>query len=119
MSKTNVQYLRDIIKDNDEACEFLDAIENELKEANDGWDHSERERNKLQDSSDEIERELNEIKESGPGNIIRTPQGNINWDADNLQLQAIMESLEEKLKTTSPVEIARILDFNAVSDPKY
>lgn len=105
MRKTNIDHLRDLIKDNDEACEFLDAVQKDLDEANDGWDESDREKKSIQERSDEIERELNAIKEDGPGNIIRTPQGNIKWQADNLQHMAIFEALEDVIKYKSPLEI--------------
>jgi len=106
MSKTNVEYLRQCIKGNEKANEFLDAVVKEISEKN----------KKIESLKDDCNCGCEELEYA---NVIKTPSGDIRWEADNLQLIAIMESLEEKLKTTIPVEIARILDFNAVSDHKY
>lgn len=41
--------------------------------------------------------------------IIDAGIGTITWESGNIQLQLIMEALEEKLKTTSPNQIAELL----------
>jgi len=103
--KTNIDHLRAIIKDNDEACEFLDAIENELTDAIKSADDAEDEVKSLELKNAEFQYEINNLNEEGLGSVIRTPVGDINYEANNLQHIAIFEALEEKLKYKSPLEI--------------
>ena len=104
--KTNIQHLRDLIKDNDEACEFLDAIENELEDANAETTDLEDEVKKLELRNSELSTEITELQEEKElSNIIKTPIGNIQWEANNLQHIAIFEALAEKVKYMSPLKI--------------
>jgi len=118
MSKTNFDYVRDFLKGNEEAMEFLDAAENDYRVVVNMINENGEYAKKQEEENENLLLRISRLEEEPiyPNEII-TPSGNIGWNADNLQLIAIMESLEEKLKTTSPVEIARILGFNKVSDP--
>lgn len=99
MSKTNIEYLRDILADNDEGLEFLEAIENEVSENV----------SKLSQKDKEIASYEDHICEPEYENTIEAGIGKINWEADNLQLQLVMESLEEKLKSSGPMKVLQLL----------
>jgi len=106
MPKSNFDHLRTICADNEEALEFIDAAEQELKEAEGDYDNAIDEMISKEREIQSLERDLQEIKEERElDSIIRTPCGNIRWEAENLQHIAIFEVLEEKLKSKSPLEI--------------
>lgn len=92
--KTNIDYLRELIEDNTEAVEFLDAIEKEFDESKD-----EIERLKLLVAdTDELEaanERIEELEEFEP-NYTFEGIGKIYIRCDNLADQSIIESLTFK-----------------------
>lgn len=104
--KTNIEHLRDLIKDNNEAIEFLDAIQEELENEKAASDNFKDEVRYLESAKNELENEISYLKEEMEcNNFIKTPQGIIKWEADNLQHIAILEALSEKINSKSPIEI--------------
>jgi predicted RNase H-like nuclease (RuvC/YqgF family) len=94
LNKTNIDHLRDLIKDNEEAIEFLDAIREELGKAKDKISTLKTEIGERDSEIDMLEEalasdaDLEEI-DCGIGSIFyREP--------DNLQLQSLMEDFKEK-----------------------
>lgn len=91
--KTNIEHLRAIINKEmfvkEEALEFLDYIETEMEQA-------QRETNS---EIEKLEEKVYELVGEELGNTIECGIGTIQWEADNLQLQEIMEALEERIKT--------------------
>lgn len=93
--KTNIEHLRDIINaemfNKEEALEFLEAIEKEKtaleKQVDDDFD----------------------IEEPPVLNTIDCGIGEIEWIADNLQLELLMENLEERIKEHGPFKTMRML----------
>jgi chromosome segregation ATPase len=93
-TKTNMEYLKEFIKDNEEAIEFLDAIQEELSKANDKISTLKTEIRERDSEIDMLEEalasdaDLEEI-DCGIGSIFyREPE--------NLQLQSLMEDFKEK-----------------------
>lgn len=93
--KTNIDYLREFIKDNDEAIEFLDAIENEITSLKDGVKNLETENNSCNSEINELMMEVEELRQPD-FETIDCGIGTIEWRADNLKLQQIMEDFAEK-----------------------
>ena len=103
--KTNIEHLRAIIGKEmfvkEEALEFLEAIETEMEQAQ---SETNSEIQKYGDRIDELEsQEL--------GNTIECGIGTINWEADNLQLEMIMEALEERIKSQGALSVLRKLQM--------
>lgn len=124
-TKTNAQYLRHILdtlgnlmgpNNYKESIEWLDAIENEIKEKEviikdmqkdidilEGEVKEEEERAegyKIELHEMEEAEELNQTIDTGLG-----PQGDLKWQCDNISIQSLMETLDEQLAMTSPLEI--------------
>lgn len=57
--KTNMDYLKEFIKDNDEAIEFYDAVKNEIYEKDDYIQELRDEVSDLENKLDKIETERN------------------------------------------------------------
>ena len=103
--KTNIQCLRSIIKEltvsnaakEEEANEFLDAIEQELKEVDDKDDEITSLESKLDESAAEI-RELEE--EADLANVEELGLDTLRWELDNgnLRIQQEMENFIDVLK---------------------
>jgi chromosome segregation ATPase len=102
--KTNIEHLRDLIKDDEEAIEFLDAIKDELNDANEELDDANKKIDKLTDENKEQEKEIELLEASlesdadmeridcGIGVILyRQPE--------NLQLEIIMDEFKEKMES--------------------
>jgi chromosome segregation ATPase len=115
--KTNIDYLRDMLDKNmgepykDEDLEFLESIEDEVKELEKQVDDKNDEIKSLESDIDEKQTEINSLENDGPNwEVIQAGIGTIEWYSDNIQLQGLMEALEEKLKTSSPNSIAALLE---------
>lgn len=108
--KTNIEHLRAIIDeklfDKDEALEFLEAIEDELKEADDKCSDLEIELNSANDKVKELEDEEWESE-----NTIECGIGKIEYTTDNLQLEILMENLEERIKEHGALKTMRMLQI--------
>ena len=101
--KTNIEYLRGMLKTNmsdsyrPEAEEWLDAIAKEMA--------------KKQEKIDELEdMESYDGEEPQYDNEVDTGNGlkeSLKWSCPNLQIQSLMETLEDQLGQTSPLEIER------------
>lgn len=96
--KTNIEHLRDIIEkemfNKVEALEFLDAIEDELEKTS----------SELDDANDGV-------REYEGENTIDCGIGNIEWSADNIQLIALMENLEERIKLHGSLVVMKNLQL--------
>lgn len=101
--KTNIDYLRECIKGNDEANEFLDGI---VAEHSRDISHLNHKINGLKEQLDE------EQPEAEYANAIDAGIGEIKWEADALPLQSLMETLCEKLnlKKINPLKIENLLN---------
>lgn len=103
--KTNIEHLRAIIQKEmfvkEEALEFLDSIKTEMEQAK---SQTNSEISKLEERVEELE--MQEL-----GNIIDCGIGTINWDADNIQLEMIMEALEERIKSQGALSVLRKLQM--------
>jgi hypothetical protein len=103
-NKSNIEYLKDICAGNDEALEFIEAIENDIYDLT-----SEKE-----DALDEIHKweEKYDDKKTDYPNTIDAGIGHIHYDADNLQLQLVMEALDEKIKSVGPLKVLTLLQVS-------
>ena len=109
---TNAHHLRELIKDNEEALEFLNAIENEYKreldKLNDEIYLKDQKilelRSELEYAKEEADISHFEIIDCGIGDILyKIPE--------NLKLQTIMEELKEKLEHEAKFGTAPILSM--------
>lgn len=127
MSKrNNVDYLRYILdtlgnlmgeNNYKESIEWLDAIQAELDMANEkveaaskDIEHYKKEASDWEDEYQECKGKLRECEDAEPVGLIRAGIGEIRWEADNIQLQGLMEVFEEKLKTHTPLKIESLLN---------
>lgn len=124
--KSNINYLRHILdtlgnlmgEDNyKESIEWLDAIQAELDVANEKLEIANRSVELYKDEAEDWEdkynsckQELTDLKNEEPTGLIRAGIGTIKWESDNLQLQAIMENLDQKLQSAAPNAIAAMIE---------
>lgn len=94
--KTNIEYLREFVKDNDEANEFMDAIQEKFDAADTVLKDKEDEITSLEENITRLKNELQEAEEE-PKNEIKAGIGVIRWESDNLRLIGLMELLDEKI----------------------
>lgn len=107
MGKTNFEYLKDICFGNDEALEFIEAAENQMADI----------KEKLRDAQDDAcdwEDKFDEKQPNYP-NVINAGIGVINWSADNLQLQLVMEALAQKIESIGALKVLRLLEVRPKS----
>jgi len=97
-NKSNIEYLREMLIGNDVANEWLDSIEKEL-------DNEKDEVRRLELELNDLENQYSAEKSYWGEHTIKTHQGDIRWDADNLQHIAIMEALGHKINYKSALEI--------------
>lgn len=96
--KSNMDYLKEFIEGNEEALEFLEAIENEHTDEVDDL------KTQLEDKDEEIsdlKSDLEDAKEEADRSyfeVIDCGIGTIEYSTDNLKLQSIMEDFKEKLE---------------------
>lgn len=116
--KSNIDYLRHILdtlgnlmgeNNYKEAIEWLDAIQAEMDVAKNDLEEAERKAERYKDDALDWEG-LTDLENEEPTGLIRAGIGTIKWKSDNLQLQAIMENLDEKLKTAAPNAIAAMIE---------
>lgn len=101
VEKTNMEYLKEFIKDNEEALEFWEAVNKEMKKLEIGLKEAREELGELEKINDNQDDEIAMLQEAlesdsylekidcGIGVILyREP--------DNLQLQSLMEDFKEK-----------------------
>lgn len=105
--KSNVEYLRDYIAGNDEANEFLNAIESELSQKDEEISSLESDNHfndlKINDLENEIET-LEEEKEYE--DTIDTKMGTkeaIRWQAPNQACKTMMEELDNAISRGVPL----------------
>lgn len=124
--KSNIDYLRHILdtlgnlmgeNNYKEAIEWLDAIQAEMDVAKNDLKEAEKKAERYKDDAldwedkyDTCREELTDLENEEPTGLIRAGIGTIKWESDNLQLQAIMENLDEKLKTAAPNAIAAMIE---------
>jgi alanyl-tRNA synthetase len=94
--KTNMEYLKEFIEGNEEALEFLEAMEKER------IDEVDELKNRLKDKDEEIsglESDLSDAQQQKENyEVIDCVIGTIEYRTDNLKLQSIMEDLKEQLE---------------------
>lgn len=93
--KTNIDFLREFLKDNGDANDFLDAVENEITELNDDVKNLQQENISLDSEINKLMTEVEEMRHPD-FETIDCGIGKIEWRADNLKLQMIMEDFAEK-----------------------
>lgn len=102
--KSNIDYLREQIKGNDEANEWLDAISKELDEAKGSVNLESAVAESLRGELDGFECGY------GLSNTLDAGMGEINWQSDSPQLESMMEELGEAIdRGIIPVDIEGIL----------
>lgn len=106
--KTNIEHLRAIIDeklfDKDEALEFLDAIEEEITSL-------ENQKDGLDDEIDSYKDKVIELEENQSENTIDCGIGKIDWSADNLQLELLMENLTDRIKEHGALKTMKMLQI--------
>lgn len=95
--KTNLDYLRDCIKGNDEAVEFLDAVVKEIKV-------KDKRISSLEDDCD-----CGEYEEMSYENTIDTGMEPLGWSCPNLGIISLMEIFEEKLEKLGHIRLENAL----------
>lgn len=110
--KTNIDYLREYIKDNVEANEFLDAIVAEQDRLISEIVDASEEHTGLNDKISSLEGDVRDLTGKNYRNYIDAGIGHIGWEADALPLQSLMETLDEKLnlKRINPLKIENLLN---------
>ncbi len=110
--KTNVDYLRELIKGNEEANEFLDAIVNDQSRLISEIEYASETELDLNDEISTLKGEIRDLEGKNYRNYIDAGIGNIGWEADALPLQSLMETLDENLnlKKISPLKIENLLN---------
>jgi hypothetical protein len=105
--KTNVDYLRELLKDNDEANEFLDAI---IRDREITMNSQEADNEDKEFRINELLEQLEEFKTGeGLANIIQTGMEPIYWHTDNIRLIGLMETFEEKVKKCGDIKVQAAL----------
>ena len=107
--KTNIEYLRELVKDNDEANEFLDAIQEKFDAADTVLKDKDDEITSLEDDIISLKNELQESEEE-PDQKIDAGIGIILWESDNIRLMGLMETLGEKIKQHGDVRVQNLLN---------
>jgi len=97
--KTNIQYLRELISDNDEAIEWLDAIQDEL-------DESIKDNRYAEERITELRNQLEEYKTGeGLANQINTGMETLYWDCNNIAIEGLMEDFGDKLFKVGHIKV--------------
>ena len=87
--KSNMDYLKELIEDNEEALEFLDAVAKEIKE----------DKGKIKRLQQRVMENVGgQASDGGYHRTIDCGIGTIKYKTNNLKLQFIMEDLKEKLE---------------------
>lgn len=99
--KTNMEYLKEFIKDNDEALEFWEAVNKEILKSEIALAEVRREVDSLEKINENQESDLEELRAALESNAdleeIDCGIGSIFYrEPDNLQLQSLMEDFKEK-----------------------
>ncbi len=109
--KTNIEHLRAIINekmfDKDEALEFLEAIEDDIKTLED----DDTVQSELDSANEKILELENELDEMELGKKIECGLGVISYETDNLQLDLLMENLEERIKKFGTLKTLQMLQI--------
>lgn len=106
--KTNIEHLRELVKDNDEANEFLDAIQDQFDAADTVLKDKEEKITLLEEDVSNLKTELREAEEE-PALKIDAGIGVINWNSDNIRLMSLMETLGEKVKQHGDMRVQNFL----------
>lgn len=108
--KTNYDHLVDLLKDNDEALEFLGAMKSELdeaiKDADDNLDSAKVWEERWNDANSEIA----DLQDTELGSEIDCGIGKITYETDNMVLDQVMEALAENIKRSNPQAVLNLLD---------
>lgn len=104
--KTNIEYLKEFIKDNDEALEFWEAVNKEILKSEIALAEVRREVDSLEKINENQESDLEELRAALESNAdleeIDCGIGSIFYrEPDNLQLQSLMEDFKEKYQVTA------------------
>lgn len=99
--KTNMEYLKEFIKDNDEALEFWEAVNKEMKQLEIGLKEAREKLGELEKINDNQDDEIAMLQEALESDSyleeIDCGIGSIFYrEPDNLQLQFLMEDFKEK-----------------------
>ena len=96
--KTNMEYLKEFIKDNDEALEFWEAVNKEIKLLQKRLELCKHDKDVFEEQYEILNNE-NKILEEAMNSIITIDCGIgiIEYlEPDNIQLQSLMEDFKEK-----------------------
>ena len=99
--KTNMEYLKEFIKDNDEALEFWEAVQDEIKDLEKELDDATDRIDDLEKENEEQESEIEKLEDALENDSdleeINCGIGSIFYrEPDNIQLQSLMEDFKEK-----------------------
>ena len=93
----------------------LDAYkgEDELSEQKDEVDELEARVKELEEENGELEDKVEELEDNPFGDEIDCGLGTIEYTADNLLLEQLMENLKDAIQSSTPLEVMRMLEqFN-------
>jgi hypothetical protein len=107
MVKTNIDYLRDLVED-DEALEFIDAIEKEMEALNERIDDVKDDLDKCEADNESLRDQLDNKRSD---NEINCGIDTLYWQADMgcYPVTEVMNALEEAFTKYSPAEIVNKL----------
>lgn len=98
--KSNIEYLKETIEKGEDATEWIDAIEDELKTKNEEIESLEDDLSKTEEEKDELNSKISELEdeiENGSGmNVIDFGYDKLYWKSGNLKIAGIMEELNKK-----------------------
>ncbi len=113
--KSNITELRKIINEDnfktDEALEFLDAIEENADALLSDLESEQDEVKSLEEKVYDLRSEINSLEDSDMGSEIDCGIGTIQYEADNVQLQLLMENLEERIKEHGALATLQMLQM--------
>jgi septal ring factor EnvC (AmiA/AmiB activator) len=112
--KSNIEELRKIIKEEnfnqEEALEFLEAIENGSDKLEQDLDEANDELKKAEENVEELETEVESLENGENMEEIDCGIGVINYEEpDNILLQELLTNLEGAIKKQTPLAVSNIL----------
>lgn len=118
IKKSNIDFLRQILDANlkgfdegayTEAIEFLDSIEEDISDLKREIDDEKDEVRLLELKNNDLQNEINDAEANKREYTIQAGIGTICWEADNIQLQSLMETLGVKVRKHTPLKIEEVL----------
>lgn len=88
MAKTNLQYLQELLRDNDEAIEWLDGLKEEYTD----------EISELKEQKSDLKDQVSDLEEKQCDRVIDFGYGELHYkNPDNLRIQQRMEDMNARI----------------------